>query len=113
MKRTEKINTVFIGYDPREKTAATVLEFLIRENSPKPINVKLLRKDILERMGLYYRKHSTVNEQDIDSIDMRPFSTEFSLITILPMPIKWMASNNLSILEKTGQALCSGIVVMN
>ena len=83
MKRTEKINTVFIGYDPREKIAATVLEFLIRENSPKPINVKLLRKDILEKMGLYYRKHTTVNEQDIDSIDMRPFSTEFSFSRFL------------------------------
>ena len=83
MKRTEKINTVFIGYDPKEKTAATVLEFLIKENSPKPINVKLLRKDILEQIGLYYRKHTEVNGQCIDSIDEKPFSTEFSFSRFL------------------------------
>ena len=51
LRKDEKINTVFIGYDPKEKAACTVLKYIIEENSPKPIHVKFLRKDILELMG--------------------------------------------------------------
>ena len=47
LRKDEKINTIFIGYDPKEKAACTVLKYIIEENSPKPIYVKFLRKDIL------------------------------------------------------------------
>ena len=83
MRKDEKINTIYIGYDPREEVATKVLEYNIKENSPKPVMVRRLRKDILERMGLYYRLHEVVNGQCIDSIDKKPFSTEFSFSRFL------------------------------
>ena len=55
VRKDEKINTVFIGYDPKEKAACSVLKYLLVENSPKPIDVKFLRKDILELMGMHFR----------------------------------------------------------
>ena len=83
MKKNEKINTVFIGYDPKEKSACTVLKYIIEANSPKPIHVKFLRKDILELMGMHYRPYEIVNGQYIDKIDQKPFSTEFSFSRFL------------------------------
>ena len=48
ISKEKKVNTVFIGYDPKEKVAAQMLKYLIEANSPKDIIVKFLRKDILE-----------------------------------------------------------------
>ena len=83
MRKDEKINTVFIGYDPKEKAACSVLKYLLVENSPKPIDVRFLRKDILELMGMHFRPYEIVNGQYIDKIDQRPFSTEFSFSRFL------------------------------
>ena len=81
--KEDKLNTIYIGYDPKEEVACKLLEWTLKENSPVPIVVKRLRKDILERMGLYYRLHEVVNGQYIDKIDQRPFSTEFSFSRFL------------------------------
>ena len=35
ISKEKKVNTVFIGYDPKEKVAAQVLKYLIEANSPK------------------------------------------------------------------------------
>ena len=81
--KEDKLNTIYVGYDPKEEVACKLLEWTLKENSPVPIVVKRLRKDILERMGLYYRLHEVVNGQYIDKIDQRPFSTEFSFSRFL------------------------------
>ena len=39
--------------------------------------------DVLERMGMYNRKHTVQNGQMIDDIDGKPFSTEFSFSRFL------------------------------
>ena len=55
MKRTEQINTIYIGYDPKEDAAYEVLRDTIKANSPKPIIIKPLIKKELERATLLYR----------------------------------------------------------
>ena len=79
----KKVNTVFIGYDPKEKVAAQMLKYLIEANSPKDIIVKFLRKDILEHMDMFNRPFEWVNNQMIDSIDQKPFSSEFTFTRFL------------------------------
>ena len=83
MKRTEQINTIYIGYDPKEDAAYEVLRDTIKANSPKPIIIKPLIKKELERATLLYRPFEIVNGQYIDKIDQRPFSTEFSFSRFL------------------------------
>jgi len=50
------MNTVYIGYDPKEDTAYEVLKFTIERISGKNIRIVPLRKDILEHIGVYTRK---------------------------------------------------------
>ena len=83
ISKEKKVNTVFIGYDPKEKVAAQVLKYLIEANSPKDIIVKFLRKDILEHMNMFNRPFEWENGQMIDSIDKKPFSTEFTFTRFL------------------------------
>ena len=83
ISKEKKVNTVFIGYDPKEKVAAQVLKYLIEANSPKDIIVKFLRKDILEHINMFNRTFEMVNNQMIDSIDQKPFSTEFTFTRFL------------------------------
>ena len=79
------MNTVYIGYDPKEDTAYEVLKNTIQrisgKNSPRIVP---LRKDILELIGMYTRKSEMiVNDQPYDVIDGKPFSTEFSFSRFL------------------------------
>ena len=50
------MNTVYIGYDPKEDTAYEVLKFTIERISGKNIRIVPLRRDILEHIGIYTRK---------------------------------------------------------
>ena len=62
-------NTVYIGYDPREDIAYEVLKFSIERISSKPVRVVPIKKHVVERMGLYRRKSSTIDGQFYDEID--------------------------------------------
>jgi hypothetical protein len=77
------MNTVYIGYDPKEDTAYEVLKFSIERISGKNIRVVPLRKDLLELTGMYRRKSELIKGQPYDVIDGRPFSTEFSFSRFL------------------------------
>ena len=77
------MNTVYIGYDPKEHAAYEVLKFSIERISSKPVRVVALKKDIVERMGLYRRKSNIINGLAYDEIVGKPFSTEFSFTRFL------------------------------
>jgi len=77
------MNTVYIGYDPKEDTAYEVLKFTIERISGKHVRVVPLRKDILELTGMYTRKSQLIHGQPYDVIDGKPFSTEFSFSRFL------------------------------
>ena len=77
------MNTVYIGYDPKEDTAYEVLKFTIERISGNNIRVVPLRKDLLELTGMYKRKSELIKGQPYDVIDGRPFSTEFSFSRFL------------------------------
>jgi lipopolysaccharide biosynthesis glycosyltransferase len=77
------MNTVYVGYDPKEDTAYEVLKFSIERISSKPVRVVPIKKHVVERMGLYRRKSTTIDGQFYDEIDGKPFSTEFSFTRFL------------------------------
>jgi hypothetical protein len=85
------MDTIYIGYDPREHIAAQVLIESIETQASRPINIVTLNADSLRRVGLYRRApgiNSTVWANNplphmIDMFDKRPFSTEFSFSRFL------------------------------
>jgi hypothetical protein len=87
----KKLDTVYIGYDPREQDAVTVLIDSIERNASRPINIITLNQVSLRRSGLYRRSphvDSTVwgdtsSNTMIDMFDEKPFSTEFSFSRFL------------------------------
>ena len=82
-KNKHSMNTVYIGYDPKEDTAYEVLKFSIERIATKPVRVVPIKRNIVERMGLYTRKHNTISGQPYDEIDGKAFSTEFSFTRFL------------------------------
>ena len=83
MKSKNEINTIYIGYDEREATAYEVLKFSIERTASKPVQVLPLKKDILEHMEMYTRQSEIIKGQPYDTIDGRPFSTDFSFSRFL------------------------------
>jgi len=81
--KNEMTNTVYIGYDEREKTAYHVLKFSIERIATKGVRVVPIKKNIMERMGLFRRKSNKLDGQEYDEIDGRPFSTDFSFTRFL------------------------------
>ena len=77
------MNTVYIGYDPKEDMAYQVLKFSLERITTKPIRVVPIRLDVVQRMGLYRRDFSVMDGQRYDMIDGRPFSTDFSFTRFL------------------------------
>ena len=76
-------NTVYIGYDPKENVAYEVLKFTIERIAVDNVRIVPIKRDVLRRMGMYTRTYSTVNGQMIDTIDAKPFSSEFSFTRFL------------------------------
>jgi hypothetical protein len=76
-------NTVYIGYDPKERVAYEVLKFTIERISVDNIRVIPITLDILRLMNMYWREHKEDGNQKIDLVDGRPFSTEFSFSRFL------------------------------
>ena len=80
---------VFIGYDRLENDAAKVAERSLRAVSPR-VDITLLDIRALRNAGLYTRQAFSDVSQRYDSIDMRPFSTEFSFTRFLvPTLTQW------------------------
>lgn len=75
-------NNVFIGYDPRETLASLVCKYSINKHSDA--KVQYIHKKKLQNENLYYRK-AFISEkgQYFDTIDSKPFSTEFSFSRFL------------------------------
>ena len=73
----------YIGYDPREDVAYEVLKFTIERIAVDNVRVVPIRKDLVERMGIYNRKYDVVDGQSVDRIDGKPFSSDFSFTRFL------------------------------
>jgi hypothetical protein len=86
-----RLDSIYIGYDPREHVAATVLMESIRRLASRPLNVVTINAHALRRIGLYRRTphvDSTCwgnppSRDMIDAFDGRPFSTDFSFTRFL------------------------------
>ena len=50
------MNTVYIGYDSREKIASDVCEHSLRHTTEEPIDIKYLKLPELKRNGVYTRE---------------------------------------------------------
>ncbi|WP_145209036.1 hypothetical protein [Planctomycetes bacterium TBK1r] len=85
------MDTIYIGYDPREHVAVRVLMESIERHASRPINVVTLNVMGLRRSGLYRRTphvDSTCwgnppSKDMVDAFDGRPFSTDFSFTRFL------------------------------
>ena len=90
MKKRERIYKIFIGYDPKERVAAIVLDHLLRRDTPETMDITFLDKEKLARAGLLYRPYQMITGQKIDTKDQRPFSTQFSFSRFLiPALMLW------------------------
>lgn len=83
-----EIIRVFIGYDPREDAAYKVTKHSIEARSSAPVFITPLREPLLRHSGMYRRPYSTVTRttgavQRYDTIDGKPFSTDFSFTRFL------------------------------
>lgn len=75
------MNSVFIGYDPRETEAFAVCRRSLRTSGDLAINPLDLKE--LRRVGLYRREHENRNGQLWDVISQAPMSTEFAISRFL------------------------------
>lgn len=80
---TDKLPTIYVGYDPKEDLSYRVLLNSIMNNSNKTFNVVPLSQPDLRRAGLYRRAGVVVNGKLLDCFDGKPFSTEFSFTRFL------------------------------
>lgn len=86
-----RMDTIYIGYDPREHLPARVLMDSIERQASRPINVVTINALALRRVGLYRRAphvDSTCwgnppSKDMVDAFDGRPFSTDFSFSRFL------------------------------
>jgi lipopolysaccharide biosynthesis glycosyltransferase len=71
---------VFIGYDGREKVAYEVLRHSIEKNTHSNVKIIPLYHKELRKQGFFQRPWHTeaLTGNQIDQMDGRPFSTEFS-----------------------------------
>ena len=70
---------VFIGYDPRDHDAYTVLEHSIRENTACAVDIVPIKEWELRQKELFWRSwRMDAQGQMWDDRDGRPFSTQFS-----------------------------------
>lgn len=74
---------VYIGFDPREEVAFDVCRHSLIMRSTTPLHVVGLKRPALQYAGLYRRTFHVEQGQQIDDIDNRPFSTEFSFSRFL------------------------------
>ena len=74
---------IYVGYDPKEHIAFEVLKDSINQYTHK-YDVIALEQSSLRRSGLYKRTYYVDDEgQNRDSLDKRPFSSEFTFTRFL------------------------------
>ena len=79
-----KLPTIYIGYDPRERDYVRVLDKSIRMNTKDTYNIVPIVQKEVRRSGLYWRSPTTDLEGNrVDVFDGKPFSTEFSFTRFL------------------------------
>lgn len=74
---------IFIGYDSREDIAYKVAAHSAKRHCSVPCVITPLKLDSLKRAGKYWRTFHTEGNQRIDTIDGKPFSTDFSFTRFL------------------------------
>ena len=74
---------VYVGYDPRECDAYDVCAYSLERHSSIPLKLMSLDLRELRGEGLYRRASVVKDRQNIDIIDGKPFSTEFSFSRFL------------------------------
>jgi lipopolysaccharide biosynthesis glycosyltransferase len=72
---------VFVGYDSRQPEAFAVCERSILDHASVPVLVTPLKQEALRQMGLYRR--APFPGTRIDTVDGKPFSTEFTFTRFL------------------------------
>ena len=72
------INTIYIGYDHREAIAYDVLKESILDHTSEPVNIIPLYQEDLRRINFYRRSSYVKDNNNYDTIDNKPFSTDFS-----------------------------------
>jgi|TARA_R110000822_G_scaffold1244_8_gene5589 hypothetical protein len=79
-----KLNTIYIGYDPKEHTYYKVLVDSIKANTKDTYNIVPIIQHNVRKIGMYWRSYA-INEDGVrvDSFDGKPFSTEFSFTRFL------------------------------
>ncbi len=86
-----RMDTIYIGYDPREHIAVKVLIDSIERHASRPINIVTINQIALRHAGLYRRTPhlnstcwaSNPTVDMLDSADGHPLSTEFSFSRFL------------------------------
>ena len=58
------MNTVYIGYDSREKIASDVCEYSLRTTTEEPIDIKYLKLHELRQQGIYNRGEDTLGSTE-------------------------------------------------
>lgn len=75
---------VYVGYDRNLGDAAfQVCAHSIRKHATIPVNIIKLDQSWLRRVGLYKRTFYVQDGQQYDTVDGKPFSTEFSFTRFL------------------------------
>ena len=91
---TSDIPTIYVGFDPREKTSYKVLKYSALKYASAPINIYPIKQKIMRRIGFYRRAWQlgssslpkAINDNDIqhrDIFDNKPFATDFSFSRFL------------------------------
>lgn len=74
---------VFVGHDSREADATKVCIASMLEESSSDLSIKKLSEPRLRHSGLYRRTYTMVDGVKIDTVDRKPFSTDFSFTRFL------------------------------
>ncbi len=84
------MNRVFIGYDSQEPLAYRVCRDSLLKHAASSTLVEPLLREKLRTAGIYRRSHYVRNGQPYDTVDDKPFSTEFSFTRFLvPALCQW------------------------
>jgi lipopolysaccharide biosynthesis glycosyltransferase len=83
MKSKNEMNTIYIGYDPKEHVAYEVLKFSIEIRTSRPVKIIPIKKEAVIKNGMFRRESNKIDGQQFDEIDGKPFSTDFSFTRFL------------------------------
>lgn len=78
-----KMNIIYVGYDPKESLYTDILIKSIKVNTKdRYIIVPIIQKNMRD-FGYYNRTSFFENDIELDTIDQKPFSTQFSFTRFL------------------------------